>query len=99
MTYLRPDVEQAERTQKERDAGVERRWVCSDSTELKAEEVSFAETGVDGRFVYDMEDELASLYGGTLEVVVSGGGASLSGQLATGPKIWDIAVENMSPAE
>ena len=99
LNYLRPDVEQAERTQAERDAGVERKWVCTDSKTLRSAEDSYATTGVDGRFVFDMEDELASLYGGGFEVVVTGDGASLSGQLTQGPKIFDISIENLNPAE
>jgi hypothetical protein len=100
LSYLRPDVARAERTQEEIDAGVERRWVCADSKALQLAEDSYTTTGVfDGRYVFDMEDELMSLYGGGFEVVVSGGGASLSGQLTSGPMIFDISIENLNLAK
>lgn len=99
LSYLRPDIERAEMTQKEIDAGVERRWVCADSKTLRSAEDSYGTTGVDGRYVFDMEDELMSLYGGGFEVVVTGEIASLSGQLTQGPKVFDISIEGLDLAE
>ena len=99
LTYLRPDVERAERTEEERAAGVERSWVCAGSKSLREFSDDFTTTGVDGRFVFNLDDEFMGRYGGELEVVVTSSGAALTDQMTQGPKIYDVSVESMDLVE
>ena len=104
LTYPGPGLryfKYADRTAEERAAGAERRWVCQEDPEAFEEQTEryTTDSAVDGRYLFDLDVPLSSsdFHDGSLEVIVTSSGASLSGRASAGRLHYEIAVETMAP--